>query len=90
MEEVRILIKGQVDSNWSKWLGGLTLTPTSEGETLITGMVRDESTLYGLINKLASLGIHLVSVSCSTMASNIEGGIGKNDRHNTSNPVDEK
>jgi hypothetical protein len=90
MEEIRIRIKGQVDSNWSKWLGGLTLTHAPEGETLITGTVRDESTLYGLINKLASLGIHLVSVSCSTMVSNTEGGIEKYDEHNTSNPVGQK
>ena len=63
MQEVEVRVKGQIDPAWSNWLGTLAVTHTVTGETVLTGPVRDQSALYGLIERLSSLGLQLVSVS---------------------------
>lgn len=65
MEQVEIRVRGQLDQDWSEWLGGLTLTPTESGETLLAGTVRDQAALTGLLDRLAGLGLDLVSLSTS-------------------------
>jgi hypothetical protein len=64
--QVEIRIKGQIDRKWSDWLGGVTVIPTTDGETLLTGQVNDQSALYGLLSSLSRLGLQLVSVSCTS------------------------
>ena len=63
MQEIEVRVKGQIDPQWSKWLGALSVTHTAAGESVLTGPVRDQSALYGLIERLSSLGLQLVSVS---------------------------
>ena len=63
MQQVEIRVKGQIDRDWSDWIGGLTITHTSPGETVLTGSVRDQAALYGLVSRLADLGLQLVSLS---------------------------
>ena len=65
MQQVEIRVKGQIDERWSEWLDGLTITHTTEGETVLVGSVIDQSTLYGLIARLRDLGLPLVSVNLS-------------------------
>ncbi len=70
MEKIEIRIKGQIDKTWSEWLGGLDIAHTENGETLLTGSVRDQSALLGLLNKLSGLGLRVLSVASSeTLAS---------------------
>ena len=64
--QVEIRIKGQIDRKWSDWLGGVTVIPTADGETILTGQVNDQSALYGLLSSLSRLGLQLVSVSCAS------------------------
>ena len=63
MQQMEIRIKGQIDRNWADWFGGLTVTHTGNGETVLTGPVRDQAALHGLLTKLADLGLPLVSVT---------------------------
>ena len=63
--QVEIRIKGQIDRKWSDWLGGLRVTPTSDGETILNGQVSDQSALYGLLGSLSRLGLQLISILCS-------------------------
>ena len=63
MEQMEIQIKGQIDQNWADWLGGLTIAYTENGRTILTGSVRDQAALHGLLSKLAELGLPLVSVT---------------------------
>ena len=58
----RIRIKGQLDSQWTDWFEGLTITPEENGDTLISGPVNDQAALHGLLKKIRDLGIPLVSV----------------------------
>ena len=63
MQQVEIRVKGQIDEHWAEWLGGLTITHTSEGETVLSGPVQDQSALYGLLAGLRDLGLPLLSVN---------------------------
>ena len=62
MQRVEIRIESHLDRAWADWLDGFTLTHTKEGETILTGEVKDQAALYGLIAKLRDLGVKLVSV----------------------------
>ena len=65
MQQIEIRIKGQIDENWSDWMGGLAITHTGQGETVLTGSVRDQAALYGLLSLLSDLGLQLNSVTCA-------------------------
>jgi len=56
------VVQGNLDQHWSQWFGGLAVTHTAAGETVICGPIRDQAELYGVINKLRDLGLVLVSV----------------------------
>ncbi len=66
MQSVDIRVKGQIDRGWSDWLGGLTIGYTAEGDTILTGQVRDQAALYGLLEKLSNVGMQLLSFSSQT------------------------
>jgi hypothetical protein len=58
----QIRIKGHLDSQWTDWFEGLTITLEEDGETLLTGPVPDQSALHGLLKKVRDLGMPLISV----------------------------
>ncbi len=58
----RIKVKGHVDSSWSEWFDGLTITKEANGATALTGIVADQPALYGLIAKVRDLGLPLLLV----------------------------
>jgi hypothetical protein len=57
-----IRIQGILDESWSEWLGGLEVRPLDSGETVLTGPIRDQSALHGLLNKIRDLGLPLLGV----------------------------
>ena len=63
MKRVKIRVKGQLDKEWSEWLGGMAITHDIHGETTLNGVVADQSALYGLLSKLRDLGLELVTVN---------------------------
>ena len=65
MQRIEIRIRGQIDGDWSDWLGGMTVTPTADGETVLSGQVNDQSALFGLLKSLSRLGLRIVSISYS-------------------------
>ena len=58
----QIRVEGQLDSGWTDWFDGLTITREDGGNTLLTGEVVDQSALYGLLKKIRDLGMSLISV----------------------------
>ena len=65
----QIRIKGHLDSQWTDWFEGLTITLDEDGDTLLTGLVIDQAALHGLLKKVRDLGMPLVSV-CPSIGSN--------------------
>jgi hypothetical protein len=57
-----ILIKGHLDSQWTDWFEGLTITLEEDGNTLLAGPVVDQAALHGLLKKVRDLGMPLISV----------------------------
>jgi hypothetical protein len=62
----RIKVPGHLDERWSDWAGGMTITVEGEGDsppvTTLTGTV-DQAALQGLLRRLYSLGLPLISVN---------------------------
>ena len=58
----QIRVKGHLDSTWSDWFDGLTITPEANGETLLSGPVADQAALHGLLKKVRDLGLDLLLV----------------------------
>ena len=62
MQNVEIRVKGKIDLHWSEWFDGLEIIHEGESETLLTGQVVDQATLYGILKKLRDLGLKLLLV----------------------------
>lgn len=63
-EYYEIRVRGQLNSHWSTWFEGLTLTHLGNGETLIAGPIQDQAALHGILAKIRDLGLHLISLAC--------------------------
>jgi haloalkane dehalogenase len=66
MPEISIRIKGQIDNNWSDWIGGLTISHSQSGETVLIGFLRDQSAVYGVLSRLGDLGLQLISLNLTS------------------------
>jgi hypothetical protein len=63
VQRVEIRVEGYLDVTWAEWLDGFNLAHTEQDETILTGKVKDQAALYGLIAKLRDLGVKLISVN---------------------------
>ena len=63
----QIKVPGYLDESWSDWAGGMTVVRESDCAglpvTILTGPV-DQAALQGLLRRLYSLGLPLISVIC--------------------------
>ena len=63
----QIRVPGHLDESWSDWAGGMTITVKYEADdlpmTTLTGVVVDQAALQGLLRRLYSLGLPLLSVN---------------------------
>jgi hypothetical protein len=67
-EYYEIKIKGQLDPNWSEWFAGLQLTQLDKNETLLSGILPDQSALHGLLERIRDLNLTLVSVTSDSLS----------------------
>jgi hypothetical protein len=62
----QIKVPGHLGESWSDWVGGMTIAVDCEGDglpvTTLTGTV-DQAALQGLLRRLYSLGLPLLSVN---------------------------
>ena len=58
----KIRVKGHLEAHWSEWFDNLTITLEANGETLLSGPVRDQPALHGLLKKIRDLGLPLLLV----------------------------
>jgi hypothetical protein len=64
MYHTEIHVRGKINPSWSDWFGELQMQETTCDETILTGKLPDMAAVYGVISRLGSLVIPLVSVSC--------------------------
>ena len=55
-------IKGHLDSQWSDWFEGLSISHHEGSKTVLVGTVADQALLHGLLNKIRDLGLVLLKV----------------------------
>ena len=58
-----IRIKGHLSHLSAGWFDGLTIKLENNGNTLLTGIVIDQSALHGILKKVRDLGMPLLSVN---------------------------
>jgi hypothetical protein len=56
-----IRVAGVLDSRWAAWFDGLQVSGHNE-ETVISGLLTDQSALHGLLAKVRDLGLTLIAV----------------------------
>jgi hypothetical protein len=58
-----ICVEGVLDARWSAWFDGLDISDDAGGKTTtISGPVRDQAALHGLLSKIRDLGLPLIAV----------------------------
>jgi hypothetical protein len=64
MYRTEIHVRGKINPNWSDWFGVLQMQENTCDETILLGKLPDMAAVYGVISRLGSLVIPLVSVVC--------------------------
>jgi wyosine [tRNA(Phe)-imidazoG37] synthetase (radical SAM superfamily) len=57
-----IRVEGHIGDSWSSWFEGMTIHHEESGETVLSGMLVDETALHGVLTKIRDLGLPLVEV----------------------------
>ena len=57
-----IRVEGHLGDRWSEWFDGLTIRNDPNGETRLTGLISDQTALYGVLSKIHNLNLVLVSL----------------------------
>jgi len=65
MYHTEIHVRGKINTKWSDWFGEMQMQETACDETILCGKLPDMAAVYGVISRLGSLVIPLVSVKCT-------------------------
>ena len=61
-----IQVEGHIAGRWYEWFEGLTIDISPTNQTMLCGTLVDQAALFGVLNKIHSLNLNLVSVSRRT------------------------
>lgn len=59
----QIRIQGHLDETWINWFTPLVVANETNGEATLTGVVRDQAELHGLLDRVFDLNLPLLSVN---------------------------
>ena len=66
--QYQIKIQGRLSESWTDWFDELSIESHLDGSratvTVLTGQVRDQVALHGLLARIRDLGLPLLSVEC--------------------------
>ena len=54
-------VDGVLDGRWSEWFEGLHIN-SQGGQTVLSGTLRDQSELHGVLDKVRDLGLSVITV----------------------------
>lgn len=60
--QYHIRVHGQLGEQWANWFDGMTLANTPDGDAVLSGVLPDQSALYGVLWQIHNLGLTLISV----------------------------
>lgn len=58
-----IRVQGHLAEEWSEWFDGMVVRWQSDGTTILSGPVRDQAALHGLLQRIRDLNLSLISVN---------------------------
>jgi hypothetical protein len=61
--QYRVQVKGYLPDGWCQLIERMEIIRDVDGITTLSGPIRDQAELYGLVAKLQSLGLTLVSIN---------------------------
>ena len=62
----QIQLQGYLDQRWADWFDPLRIEHQPDGQTWLTGPLRDQAELHGVLNKVRDLNLVLVAVQTVT------------------------
>jgi hypothetical protein len=72
MIHTEIQVKDRLDPQWADWFEEMQIRD-DHGRTILYGSLPDKSSVYGILSRLSSLGIILLSVTCQEEANHNTG-----------------
>jgi hypothetical protein len=66
---VRVRVQGELAPGWSAVLGDLAVVPEIDGTTLVTGELRDQAAVHGVLASIRDLGLSLISAETTAIPS---------------------
>jgi hypothetical protein len=60
--KIKIEIEGHLNSTWKNWFDGMEIRYVNNN-TILSGNVKDESNLHGILNQIRDLNLKLISVN---------------------------
>jgi hypothetical protein len=58
----KIRLKERLEGKWSEWLEGMTISYEGDGKSVLTGSIKDQPALHGLLIKIRDLGLTLITI----------------------------
>jgi hypothetical protein len=60
--KTRIKVEGHLDMKWKDWFEGMEISYEGDN-TILSGIIKDESYLHGILNRIRDLNLKLISVN---------------------------
>ena len=60
--KTKIKVQGHLDKKWMDWFEGMTISYAGNN-TLLSGNIKDEAHLHGILNQIRDLNLKLISVN---------------------------
>ena len=59
--KTKIKVQGLLDEKWKDWFGDMAISHEGDN-TILSGNVKDEALLHGILNRIRDLNLKLISV----------------------------
>ncbi|MFC2151825.1 hypothetical protein ACFLSE_04790 [Bacteroidota bacterium] len=62
--DTKIKIQGHLDKKWEHWFNGMAISYEGNN-TILTGSIKDDAYIHGILNLIRDLNLKLISVNPS-------------------------
>ena len=59
----QIKVQGHLDTKWSEWFYGMTITQEGDGATTLYGPLPDQTVLHSVLDRIRDMNLRLISVN---------------------------